>query len=450
LLDVPVMNDLAELLGALVARGHRGARLDLEATRSGARALGSPEERLPVVHVAGTNGKGSTSAMLERIAREAGLRTGLYTSPHLVRFSERIRIDGAPIDDAAFASALGRVFADASDELTFFETLTLAAFVAFAEARVELVVLEVGLGGRLDSTNVVRAPLATAITSIARGVGGAALEHADRLGSTPEAIAREKAAIAKPGVPMVLGPLDPGPRAAAVELARHAGAPRLVALAGEDDVLPSDVERAVSTPQGSGRVAHVRAPGFEARLEPRLFGRHQLDNAAVAALTAREAARQLPALAGAIELGVTRASWDGRLERVERPGGVTIWLDVAHNVDGVRALVEAMPIVGVPRERCHLVFGALADKAYAPMLRLLEPVAARRSYAPPGGREPARPAELAAILPGEAFDDPVQAVLAAERTIGPGGHVLVTGSIYLVGEVRAALFDLRRDPPMGL
>jgi dihydrofolate synthase/folylpolyglutamate synthase len=444
------MKDLAELLGALVARGHRGARLDLEATRAGARALGSPEEQLQVIHVAGTNGKGSASAMLERIAREAGLRAGLYTSPHLVRFAERIRVDGEPIDDAAFASALGRVFSDASDELTFFETLTLAAFVAFAEARVELVVLEVGLGGRLDSTNIVRAPLATAVTSIARGVDGAALEHADRLGTTPEAIAREKAAIAKPGVPMVFGPIDPGPRAAALERARLAGATRFVALSGEGEALPSGVERAVSTPDASGRASWLRAPGFEARLEPGLIGRHQLDNAAVAALTAREAARRLPALAGAIERGVARASWDGRLERVERPGSVTIWLDVAHNVDGVRALVEAISLVGVPRERCHLVFGALADKAYAPMLRLLEPVAARRSYAPPGGREPARPAELAAILPGEAFDDPVQAVLAAERAVGPGGHVVVTGSIYLVGEVRAALFDLRRDPPMGL
>lgn len=444
------MSELDELLRALVARGHRGARLDLEATRAGARALGSPEEHLEVVHVAGTNGKGSTSAMLECIAREAGLRTGLYTSPHLVRFAERIRIGGAPIDDAAFASALGRVFADASDELTFFETLTLAAFVAFAEARLDFVVLEVGLGGRLDSTNIVRAPLATAITSIARGLDGAALEHADRLGSTPEAIAREKAAIAKPGVPMVLGPLAPGPRAAAIELALGQGASRVVALAGAEEALPSGVERAVATPQASGRIAHVRAPDFEASLVPGLIGLHQLDNAAVAALTAHEAARRVPALAGAIERGVARATWDGRLERVERPGGVTIWLDVAHNVDGVRALREAMSIARVPRERCHLVFGALADKAYAPMLRLLEHVAARRSYAPPGGREPARPAELARILPGEAFDDPVRAVLAAERAVGPGGHVLVTGSIYLVGEVRAALFDLRRDPPMGL
>lgn len=450
MLDVRAMSDLDELLGALVARGHRGARLDLEATRAGARALGSPEERLQVIHVAGTNGKGSASAMLERIAREAGLRTGLYTSPHLVRFAERIRISGAPIDDEAFASALRRVYADASEELTFFETLTLAAFVAFAEARVELVVLEVGLGGRLDSTNIVRAPLATAITSIARGLDGAALEHADRLGSTPEAIAREKAAIAKPGVPMVLGPLAPGPRLAAIELALGRGASRVVALAGAEEALPGGVERALSSPEASGRAATLRAPGYEARLEPSLIGRHQLDNAAVAALTAREAARQLPALAGAIERGVARASWDGRLERVERPGGVTIWLDVAHNVDGVRALVEAISLVGVPRERCHLVFGALADKAYAPMLRLLEPVAARRSYAPPGGREPARPAELAQILPGELHDDPVTAVFAAERALGPGGHVLVTGSIYLVGEVRAALFDLRRDPPMGL
>jgi dihydrofolate synthase/folylpolyglutamate synthase len=367
-----------------------------------------------------------------------------------VRFSERIRIDGAPIEDDAFEAALGRVLRDASPELTFFETLTLAGLVAFADAEVDLAVLEVGLGGRLDATNVVRAPLVTAVTSIARGLDGAALEHADRLGSTPEAIAREKAAIAKPGAPMVLGPLDEGPLAASIELASSRGASHVVALADPSRALPPGVERATIEVDAARQVAMLRADAFEARLAPRLRGRHQLDNAAVAALAAREASRALPALAGTIECGIERASWDGRLERVERSDGVVVWLDVAHNVDGVRCFVEAVSRLGLEPARCYLLFGALADKAYEPMLRMLAPLAERRAYAPPGGRDPAPCEALCAIAPGRCFDDPVEAAIAAERELGRGEHLLVTGSVYLVGAVRAALFDLRRDPPMGL
>ncbi|HEY8079779.1 MAG TPA: Mur ligase family protein, partial [Labilithrix sp.] len=177
-------HDLASALTALYARVPLGMRLGLDAMHASCTHMRHPERAFEVVHVAGTNGKGSTSAMVEAIARAAGRRTGLYTSPHLCRFAERIRIDGEPIDDDALAATLSRALGE--EDLSFFETATLAAFLAFRERRVELAVVEVGIGGRLDATNVIPPPRCAAITRVA-------LDHMDKLGDTLEAIAREKA-----------------------------------------------------------------------------------------------------------------------------------------------------------------------------------------------------------------------------------------------------------------
>ena len=254
-----------------------------------------------MVHVAGTNGKGSVSAMVEAIARAQGKRTGLYTSPHLVRFAERIQIDGEPIDDLALAPILADTL-DRAPERTFFETATLAAFLAFREAKVELAVLEVGLGGRLDATNVIPRPRATAITRVA-------LDHTDRLGLTLDAIAREKAGIAKPGLEIVLGPLPLEARAAIEEVARAAGARTYAAL---DD---PDARRFTE----DGRVP--------------LPGAHQRDNARVAdVLGAR-----IGATRDERDLGVAQVRWPARLETVSTLQG-DVLLDAAHNPDGVEAL----------------------------------------------------------------------------------------------------------------
>ena len=201
---------LSRALHDLYARVPLGMRLGLDAMRAACTRAGNPELSFEVAHVAGTNGKGSTCAMVESMARAAGKKTGLYTSPHLCRFAERIRIDGEPISDETLADVLDRAL-DLGPELSFFEAATLAAFLAFRDANVDVAVVEVGIGGRLDATNVVARPRVTAITRVA-------LDHMDRLGDTLESIAREKAGIAKPGVAMVLGPMAHNVRAAALEV----------------------------------------------------------------------------------------------------------------------------------------------------------------------------------------------------------------------------------------
>jgi len=210
------MASLEAALSRQYARVPLGMRLGLSPMREVCARAGHPERAFRAVHIAGTNGKGSVCAMVESITRATGIRTGLYTSPHLCRFAERIRVDGASIGDEALAALLTRAL-DEGPDLSFFETATLAAFLAFREAGVELAVLEVGLGGRLDATNVVPRPATAAITRIA-------FDHMDKLGSTLVEIAREKAGIAKPGLELLVGDVSPEVRAAIDEVARAHGA----------------------------------------------------------------------------------------------------------------------------------------------------------------------------------------------------------------------------------
>lgn len=416
---------LDALLERLVGRGHRGMVLGLESTQGALLAVGSPHAGLRAFHVGGSNGKGSVSAMIDAALGEAHLRRGLFTSPHLERFNERIAIDGAPIPDDLFRSALATTFERAPEGLTFFETLTVAALVALREASIDLAVLEVGLGGRMDSTNVIDAPLAAAVVSITEGVGGAHLEHGALLGPTAEAIAAEKAAIFKRGCPAIIGRMADGPRTVCESAARDVGA------------LPVRVVDRASELDGV-----VRAPA--------LRGDHQLDNAAVAAAMMLDARARVPGLERAhIERGIAGARWPGRLEEL-RHGGARVLLDAAHNVDGARALVAELERRRAELGPITLLFGALADKGWAPFLSMLAPFTRERFYAEPGGRAPARLEELAATAPGTvcaSIDEAAERALAA--TAGEG-TLLVTGSIYLVGSVRAKLTSGRRDPAIGL
>jgi dihydrofolate synthase / folylpolyglutamate synthase len=395
-------------LSALYARIPLGMRLGLEAMEAACADLGHPERAFDVIHVAGTNGKGSTAAMLESIARAGGKRTGLATSPHLCRFAERIRLGGEPIADELLAHTLEEVLGRAPD-LSFFEAATLAAFVAFREAKVEIAVVEVGIGGRLDATNVVPPPRAAAITGIA-------LEHTDRLGTTLEAIAREKAGILKPGVHCVLGPLAPAVEAVVRARALEVGA--TVSFATPRDVTPG------------------------------LAGAHQQRNA----LVAWDAAKIAGFDDAACRSGIERATWPGRLETIHTPSG-DVLLDAAHNPDGAGALAAYLD--GAMQGRpIALVFGALSDKAWPSMLDMLAPRATTRLYvrppANPGLRPAADPELLAARHHGNVASSLDAGIELARATVGRDGLVLVTGSIFLVGEARATLLGLPRDPAVAL
>ncbi len=391
-------------------------RLGLAPMRAACVRLGSPECSFEAVHVAGTNGKGSVCAMVEAALRAEGQRTGLYTSPHLCRFAERIRVDGEPLDDVALARVLRRALDD-GPELSFFETATLAAFLTFREAKVDTAVIEVGIGGRLDATNVLAAPRAAAVTRVA-------LDHTDRLGGTLEAIAREKAAIAKPGTTLVLGAMSQGARTTACEVAQQAGA---VVVDAESD---------------------LAANAFAGSVTPKLAGDHQRGNARVAYLLAK--------LAGAretsIRYGVSTAVWHGRLEWVATERGPVL-LDGAHNPDGAEALAAYLSTLwgsGSGGESHVLVFGALADKAWGAMLDTLAPIVSHRIYVAPSGRAPMEPEVLATRWPGETAASVSEALERARGRAGRGGLVVVCGSLYLVGEARAELLGVPRDPHVAL
>lgn len=425
----------------LLSRTGGGAKYGLERMHAALDALGHPERELDVVHVAGTNGKGSVCAMVTAIAGAGGLRTGTFTSPHLCELAERIRLDGEPIDRERFADALEPVLHRSMPAVTFFEAMTLAGMVAMKRANVDLAILEVGLGGRLDATNVVPRPLATAVVSVA-------LDHTRILGADPAAIAREKAAIARPGVPMILGPLQADAHRAAIDTASAAGAEPIwvVGPGGEASATIShrhdESGLTVETPAGKLTGLQVGLPGH-----------HQHDNAAVAAglATALGAQGKLPDVDRAVAEGLAAARWPGRLERIER-GDVTILLDCAHNPHAALALAAALD--DQPPDRTRLVFGALGDKAWPEMLATIGARAHARYYCEPlkelAGRRPAPVEALAAAMPGRVASSPVEALELALADAKPGETVVVAGSIFLVGAIRTALLRLDADPLVPL
>lgn len=396
-------------------------------------ALGRPERRLPkVIHVAGTNGKGSVCAFIRAGLEASGARVHVYTSPHLTRFHERIRVAGSLIDEGALAELLARAeAANAGRPITFFEITTAAAFLAFSETPADWVVLEVGLGGRLDATNMTPNPALTVITPVS-------LDHQEFLGETLAEIATEKAGILKPGAPCIVGPQAPQAMAAIETAADRIGAPLL--RAGREWSVRSE----------HGRVAFEDADGLMDLPRPRLTGRHQIENAGVAAA----ALRALNLSDVDIAAGFETVSWPARLQRLRRgplaaaaEDGVEVWLDGGHNAAAAAALAEHM--AGLEEEApapLYLVCGMISSKDPEAFLRPFVGLA-RRVYGVdvPGeaGARPAQEIAEAAVRLGlqtqtaNSVDAALRAVQADVRdSFGEqSARVLICGSLYLAGRV---------------
>jgi len=408
-----------------------GVKLGLDNIRTLLHGLGDPHRAFPSIHVAGTNGKGSVCAMLAEILRQNGLRVGLYTSPHLVRVEERIRVNGRMIPDRDFRRLLG-ILKTKSEELlaaktlqappTYFEILTAAALLHFREKRVDCAILEVGMGGRFDATNAVT-PLVSVITTVS-------MDHMEYLGNTIAAIAFEKAGIIKPGVPVISGVENDSARAVIRRRAREEKAP-LIEVFGRDTSFRT-------LRRGRGE-SFVYCSGDDIyRLSPGLRGEHQGRNAAVAAAVARVLDWPWRPLGEkTIEAGIKAARWEGRLEKISnRP---TVYLDGAHNEAGAEAVASFIR-TACPRPPV-IVFAMMRDKAIGRVARVLFPRARKIVATTIPYKRAASPAEILAKAPafkGKIILEPDlrQALALARRTAGPAGTVIVTGSLFLVGEVK--------------
>jgi dihydrofolate synthase/folylpolyglutamate synthase len=401
------------------------AKLGLDRIRTVLEALGSPHRRGRFVHVAGTNGKGSTAAMIESGLRAHGVRTGLFTSPHLAEPTERIRISGEPVSAEGFAEAFDRVHAAVEGLLdagaidfhtSYFETVAAMAFLIFAEEGVDCVVLEVGLGGRLDATNVV-SPELCVITPVD-------FDHEAYLGRSLEAIAGEKAGILKPGVPAVFA--RQRPEAGDVLAARAAALDCPVTHTGDWTIRDLALYRDGSRFLLSGeRDLRIHCP---------LAGEHQVENAR----TAAAALVRLGLPGAAIEEGIARARWPGRLERVSEDPEIV--LDGAHNPAGARALGAYIDAFYSGR-RVRLIYGAMRDKAIAEIGGILFPRASEVILTAPRQARALTPTAMRdfADHPGVRVAADIQAALAMVRDAAPGDAVFVTGSLFLVAEARALL-----------
>lgn len=432
-------------LNAMVPELYTGAgqprrKFSLDEIRILLGELRNPHRSFPSVLIAGTNGKGSTAATLASILTASGLRTGLYTSPHLTRANERIRVDGAEIEDDAFAGLYFRVH-DSARQLvldrrlpqlpSYFEILTAQALLYFAEARVEIAVLEVGMGGRLDATNVVD-PLLSVITDIS-------LDHMEWLGSTISAIAGEKAGILRAEGTMITLPQHPEANQVLGEVAAGLG---VRGVSAADYVPDTGVVGAYS----------VQALGAEILVDSPLAGAHQHRNLALAMAAAVELAgsRGFPITPASMAQGIRQTRWPGRLERIGRHG-VEWVLDVAHNPAGAWALRAGLrSAIGVERPRA-LIFSCLRDKPVKEMAQILFPLFERVILAP---IQSARAASLDDLLaaakatgtPAVAAESVSHALELAEED-AHGGTIVVSGSVYLVGEVRGMLIGKERLEP---
>lgn len=430
---------LATALERLYQRHTFGIKLGLDAVRRLCELCGNPQESFAVVHVAGTNGKGSVSAMAEAVLRQVGLRTGLYTSPHMVRFNERIRIGGQDISDAALVEALAvceaaaeQVGREQQHEVTFFEITTVMAFICFQRAGVQLAVLETGLGGRLDATNVVR-PLVSVITRIA-------MDHEAYLGHTLEAVAGEKAGIIKPGRPVVCGPQAPEAEAVLRQAAAACGAPYLAAADA------ATVQRTGG--DLSGHKVHVEtAGGWSGTAWLPLTGAHQLENLgiALAALETVLAALGVEVPFETIRDGLSTLRWRGRLERLcEHP---LVIADAAHNPSGAATLVATLKAQKL--KRVALVTGMCGDKDVAGVVSLLAGVARRVWTVPLSNARSLPPTELASLFATAGVEATPMGTVAealgeAEAwAIKEAAAVIVTGSIFLLGDVLPVYDDAR-------
>lgn len=415
-------------------------KFDLEQMRLLAAELGAPEQAFRSVLIAGTNGKGSTAATLASILRAGGHRTGLYTSPHLSRVNERIQIDGVQISDEDFARLYFRVD-EAGTKLvaagklpqhpSFFETITALGFLYFAEQQVDLAVLEVGLGGRLDATNIVE-PLLSILTDIS-------LDHMEWLGDTLPEIAREKAGILRRNGVMVTLSQHPEVNQVLGEVAMELGVTGVNAA----EYMPQQNERI-----SCGRYS-LQVLGEQAEITPALAGSHQHRNVALAIAAAVELRNRhgYKLTAAAVVAGVQATRWPGRLEKFllgqQRP---EVWIDVAHNPAGAWTLRSAMNSGSDTERPSTLVFGCMKDKAYAEMAQILFPVFDEVIVTPVDSPRTARAEDLLRIAEqmgtsAWASEDAVSALRLALQRTPDGGRIVCAGSIYLAGPVRQWLLE---------
>ena len=389
-----------------------GIKFGLDNIRALLARLGNPQNAFRAVHIAGTNGKGSVTAMVDEVLRRAGHRSGRYTSPHLIDLSERFVVDGRPIGAAEMRRSASDVHAVIEAMIgdgtlpakpTFFEATTAMAFDLFRKMRVEFAVIEVGLGGRLDSTNVIE-PIATAITSID-------FDHQQYLGDTLAEIAGEKAGIIKPGVPVVVGRVAPEAYAVIARIARERGAELILA----DD----------KTTENEGIRVGLR-------------GEHQVANAAVAIGILESLERSGVAIGKqAIADGLANVSWPGRLDHRQLSDGREIVFDAAHNPAGARALTSYLRGLGGPKPT--LVFGAMRDKDVDGMLEVILPEVDRVIVTRPSNSRAADPDELASrirrLAPSLQVDVIQSPHDAVERATTDSPFVVVAGSIFLLGDI---------------
>jgi dihydrofolate synthase / folylpolyglutamate synthase len=402
-----------------------GAKFGLENTFKLAARAGNPQDRLRFIHVAGTNGKGSTCAMLESIYRAAGLRTGLFTSPHLVSFRERIQVNRQLIPESDVIRLVEELREQGSEfrlqaasgpakagtpnpdvRLTFFEFVTVMALRYFAEQQCDLVIWETGLGGRLDATNIVT-PLASVITNIA-------FDHQQWLGDTLEKIAAEKAGIIKPGVPVVTATDDPSALAVIEWTAQERQAP---------------LSKVCS-------VEKISAALFRGAATLPLPGDHQRINAALALATVEALQKQIPVNNPSIRAGLATVQWPGRMQLVVRPSGPKILLDGAHNVAGAEVLRRTLA-QQFGGGQFTLVLGVLRDKDWRHICETLAPPAGRILTVPVASERTADARELAAacrVVNASAGVEACDSLAGALKQVTGDELVVVTGSLYLVGE----------------
>ncbi|GJD91374.1 MULTISPECIES: bifunctional folylpolyglutamate synthase/dihydrofolate synthase [Methylobacterium] len=435
------MDSSDALMGRFLALHPRTIDLSLGRIQRLLAALNHPERRLPpVIHVAGTNGKGSTIAFMRAILEAGGLAAHVYTSPHLVRFHERIRLGGIGggtfVPEDRLADAFARCeAANAGDPITVFEITTAAALLLYSEAPADVLLLEVGLGGRVDATNVIDQPAAAVVTPIGR-------DHAEYLGDTVEAVAGEKAGIFKRGCPAVIAAQDYA-EADAV-LCRRAEA------VGAGPILVGNQDFSVH--EERGRLVYQDETDLFDLPKPKLLGRHQFTNAGTA-IAALRAAGFGDIGTAALEAGLRNVEWPGRLQRLSRgrlaalvPAGSELWLDGGHNIDGGRILAAALAELGERSEApLVLVVGLLGTKDAEGFLRHFVGLSRALIAVPIAGQIAARPAEeVAQIAEGVGLSarvaPSIEAALASVSDIAfeHPPRILICGSLYLAGAVLTA------------
>ncbi|MEO8909262.1 MAG: folylpolyglutamate synthase/dihydrofolate synthase family protein [Gemmatimonadaceae bacterium] len=419
-----LLTSYSAAIDALFARTTSGTKFGLERTFAILGKIGSPHERLTAIHVAGTNGKGSVVATAEALLRASGHKVGRYTSPHLIDFRERISIDGTPIPETAVLEFLEKwtPFAEGIGA-TFFELTTALAFDWFASQQVDVAVIETGLGGRLDSTNVLKPRVAT-VTSIG-------LDHTDLLGDTLEAIAREKAGVFKRNVPAVIGEADPSIAELLERSAKEAGAGPVTVL--DDSYRLSEIE--VSAGGTSFSLAHE---GVRLRLTTPLIGAYQARNTAVAIATVTALGEKYLPLSEKISGALSRVFLPGRFQRAGK-----FIFDVAHNPDGARTVAETLRALNPAGPRTAVV-AVLSDKDWRGIVRALAPavdgfIFTRAPSAPPDRRwDPVDAVSFARSESLTAYLEP-DIGAALDRAASGSGTVVVTGSFHTVGDAMSRL-----------